>query len=178
VLRPTVAVARFVTFAALALHSQPQWRERLQAGEKGERERFAQEVRRLVPFFPLVAGRAREELEWRGHRFRPGDWAMLDLYGTNRDPRAWERPAEFDPDRFRGREVGAFELIPQGGGGHATGHRCPGEWITIALLAASLRCLTEAMAYDVPAQDLSVSLSRMPAMPASGFRIANVRPLA
>jgi fatty-acid peroxygenase len=33
VLRPTVAVARFVTFAAWALHEHPEWRQKLQAGD-------------------------------------------------------------------------------------------------------------------------------------------------
>jgi fatty-acid peroxygenase len=177
VLRPTVAVTRYVTFAALALHEHPRWRERLREGREGDATRFAQEVRRLSPFFPLITGRAALELEWRGHRFAPGDWTMLDIYGTNRDPRVWERPEEFHPDRFLGWDGDPFALIPQGGGDHATGHRCPGEWITIALIETALRCLTRSMRYEVPPQDLGVSLSRMPALPRSRFRIAAIGPL-
>ncbi|HKG90302.1 MAG TPA: cytochrome P450, partial [Gemmatimonadaceae bacterium] len=60
VLRPTVAVERFVTFAALALHEHAESRERLAAGdEPAYLDSFVQEVRRFYPFFPLVGGRAR-----------------------------------------------------------------------------------------------------------------------
>ncbi|HKF83151.1 MAG TPA: cytochrome P450 [Solirubrobacterales bacterium] len=178
VLRPTVAVTRYVTFAALALHEHPGWRERLSENRQGDVARFAQEVRRLSPFFPLITGRAARELEWHGHRFQQGNWTMLDIYGTNRDPRVWERPADFDPDRFLNWDGDPFALIPQGGGDHATGHRCPGEWITLALIETALRCLTQTMRYEVPPQDLNVSLARMPALLRSRFRIAAIQPLA
>jgi fatty-acid peroxygenase len=59
-------------------------------------------------------------------------------------------------------------LVPQGGGDPRTGHRCPGEKITIALLAALVVRLAE-LDYDVPEQDLGISLRRIPARPRSGF---------
>src|SRR3546814_10231988 len=64
--RPTVAIARYVIFAALALHRRPDCRERLIAGSDAEREAFVQEVRRFFPFFPFVGGRVREGFDWRG----------------------------------------------------------------------------------------------------------------
>ncbi len=174
-LRPTVAVSRYFAFLALALHEHPESRAWLAAGGEAEREMFVQEVRRTAPFFPIVAGIAREEFTWRGHRFDKGDWVMLDLYGTNRDARVWEDPDSFRPERFRGREISAFQLIPQGGGDFFAGHRCAGEWVTIALMKRALRLLTEHMTYTVPEQDLSVRLSRMPAQPASGFIMTQIR---
>jgi fatty-acid peroxygenase len=54
VLRPTVAVAWYVTFVALALHEHPGCREKLRAGEDHYDELFVQEVRRFYPFFPFV----------------------------------------------------------------------------------------------------------------------------
>ena len=177
-LRPTVAIARFVTFAALALHEHPTWRERLAAGADRELEVFTQEVRRFYPFFPVVGGRVREPFEWRGHQFHVGAWVLLDLYGTDHDPRIWDRPEAFDPDRFRNFEITPYNLVPQGGGDHDTGHRCPGEWVVIDLMKTVLRLLTATMTYDVPPQDLEVDLSRMPTAPASGFVIANVRPVS
>ena len=74
-LRPTVAVERCVTFAALALHKHPESRARLLGGDEPEYlDWFVQEVRRFYPFLPLVAGRARMAFEWRGHRFGKGTW--------------------------------------------------------------------------------------------------------
>jgi fatty-acid peroxygenase len=174
-LRPTVAVAQYVVFAALALYRHPETRERLRQEGDEYAEAFAQEVRRYYPFFPFVSGVVMREFEWSGYRFRPGLRVMLDLYGTNRDPRLWERPDEFRPDRFLGRRPSAFDLIPQGGGDHYQGHRCPGEWPTIRLLKEATRFLAGAMSYRVPAQDLSVSLRRMPAVPHSRFVISDVR---
>jgi len=89
VLRPVVAVARFVTFAALALHEHPECRDKLLAGEDGYSQMFVQEVRRFYPFFPLVAAVVREEFEWRGYRFPKGRWVLLDLYATDHDERLW-----------------------------------------------------------------------------------------
>lgn len=174
-LRPTVAAARYVVSAALQLHRELGLRADVLADAEA-RERFVQEVRRLTPFIPCMGGKALEPFEWRGHRFRRGDWVLFDLYGTNRDPRLWRDPDRFDPDRFRGRAPGEFDLVPQGGGGHMTGHRCPGEAVVLAVLHRSLLLLAGAMRYAVaPGQDLTVDLSRIPALPRSGFVIEAVR---
>ncbi|MEX5298110.1 cytochrome P450 [Kocuria sp. CPCC 205292] len=170
VLRPTVAVARFVVFAATALHEHPGWRGALAAGDEAALEAFAQEVRRHYPFFPAVPGRVREPFEWRGHRFAAGDRVVLDLYGTCHDPRLWEDPDSFRPERFRGRrwEESPRDLIAQGAGRHDEGHRCPGEWSTVELLKRAVRLLA-ASGLEVPPQDLSIRLNRFPALPRSGF---------
>jgi len=173
VIRPTVAVARYVTFAALALHEHPQAAELVR--EHGMVEPFVQEVRRFYPFVPAVMGRIRRTFTWHGVELPEGGRVMLDLYGTNRDARTWEEPEEFRPQRFVGWLGDPFTLIPQGGGDVATGHRCPGEALTIELLKTSVRYLTRAITYDVPAQDLTVSLARVPTLPASRFIIENVR---
>ncbi|WGR93120.1 hypothetical protein MTX20_35880 [Bradyrhizobium sp. ISRA435] len=85
ILRPIVAISRFMTFAALALHQHPAVHERLRSDDAFV-EPFVQEVRRLAPFFPVVAGVARRNFAWRDYEFRDGDRFILDLYGTNRDP--------------------------------------------------------------------------------------------
>src|SRR5699024_12610745 len=59
ILRPTLAVARFIAFAAVALHKYPKWRETFAAGDESDLEPFVQEVRRYYPFFPVIEiGRA------------------------------------------------------------------------------------------------------------------------
>jgi fatty-acid peroxygenase len=173
--RPTVAVARFITFAALALHEQPHWHAWFRAGDEHDLEPFAQEVRRFYPFFPVIGGRAAQSFDWRGHHFRKGAWVLLDLYGTNHDPSSWRAPGRFDPTRFRdgARE---YSFVPQGAGSPERGHRCPGEPATVELVKQAVRFLTRAIDYAVPAQDLSIDASRMPAIPASRFVIAGVRP--
>lgn len=173
VLRPAVAVGRFVTLAALALHDHPECRRRL-AGDDEYLEMFVQEVRRFYPFFPAIGGRVRKPFEWRSHEFAEGAWVLLDLYGTNHDPRSWEAPALFRPERFQRWRDNGFSLIPQGGGDTLQSHRCPGEAITIALMKSAVRMLTERIAYDVPPQDLRLDMRTVPAIPASRFVMTNV----
>ncbi|MEU2027154.1 cytochrome P450 [Streptomyces sp. NPDC016469] len=174
ILRPTVAVSWFAAFAAHALHRWPEHRAALRDGDPAFALAFAQEVRRFYPFAPFIGGLAADRLEWQGRTIRPGTLVLLDLYGQNHDPDLWPRPYVFDPARFHGTPVRPDELVPQGGGDPATGHRCPGEDITLALLSA-LAVLLSGLAYRVPEQDLSIPLHRVPTAPRSGFVIEDVR---
>ncbi|MET7865597.1 cytochrome P450 [Micromonospora taraxaci] len=173
-LRPVVAVDQYMTFAALALHDHPGWRDRVRDDDEAT-EQFVQEVRRYYPFFPMAAARVRRSFEWQGHHFPAGRRVLLDLYGTNHHPTLWPEPELFRPERFAGRRVDPFALIPQGGGDHWAGHRCAGEWITIDLMKRAVANLTTTVRYDVPVQDLTLDLRRMPALPPLGLTITNIR---
>jgi fatty-acid peroxygenase len=76
-------------------------------------------------------------------------------------------PDRFDPERFLTGAVDPDALVPQGGGDVATGHRCPGEAVTLSMLRVAVRTLA-GVSYELPPQDLSVDLSRMPTRPRSG----------
>ena len=176
VVRPTVAIAWFCLAAVRAMQEHPQ----LVPKENDEvlETRFVNEVRRLHPFFPMIGAVVRKAFVWRGQAFVEGRRVFFDVYGTNRDPRLWERPDVFDPSRFADREVGPYSLVAQGGGEHELGHRCAGEWVTIEFMKFVVRKM-RGLRYDVPPQDLSVDLTQMPARPKSGLILRNVaRPLA
>jgi fatty-acid peroxygenase len=168
VIRPTVAVCWFVAFAGHALHQWPQHREVLQAGGAAFAQAFAHELRRFYPFAPFIGGRAAKDLTWRGEPIPAGALVLLDLYGQNHDSRLWTDPYTFGPSRFLNHDIGAFELVPQGAGDPHTGHRCPGEPFTVALLQA-LAIRLARLDYEVRDQDLTISLRRVPARPRSGF---------
>ncbi|THA39724.1 cytochrome P450 [Streptomyces sp. A1547] len=175
IIRPTVAIAWFAAFAAHALHRWPAHRELLRKDTEGQYARaFAHEVRRFYPFAPFVGGLAATDLTWQGEAIAKDTLVLLDLYGHNHDPERWDAPYRFDPQRFAVREPGADELIPQGGGDPARGHRCPGEDITVAVLATFAAELA-ALDFDVPEQDLSIPLSRVPTRPRSGFVLTAAR---
>lgn len=174
ILRPTVAVGRFIVFAALALHDHPHSRDLAASGDDADLECFAQEVRRFYPFFPFVGGRVLQPFEWRGHQFKEKDWVILDLYGTNHDPRLWEEPESFRPERFRDWSGDPDTFIPQGAGDHASGHRCPGERTTIELMKRA-SALLATLDYEVPAQNLCVDLAHLPAEPESRYVMTKVR---
>jgi fatty-acid peroxygenase len=58
-------------------------------------------------------------------------------------------------------------LVPQGGGDVRTGHRCPGEGVTLTMLEVAVRRLAAAD-WTLPQQDAGWSTSRMPTRPRSG----------
>ncbi|WP_433272196.1 cytochrome P450 [Actinosynnema sp. CS-041913] len=125
VLRPTVAVCWFVMFAGHALHRWPAHRERLASGEPEFATAFAHELRRFYPFAPFLGGRAVRDLEWRGEPIPAGSLVLLDVFGQHHDAGLWGDPYAFRPQRFVDRPVGAFDLIPQGGGDPATRSSLP-----------------------------------------------------
>ena len=174
VLRPTVAVSVYITFVAHALHEHPECRDKLEADD-GYTDLFVQEVRRFYPFFPGVLARVRQDFTWNGYPFPQGRRTILDLYGTNRDPRTWDAPDRFQPERFRDWNGSPFNFVPQGGGDHHRNHRCPGEWIATELMKVAIDFLLKRIRYDVPDQDLSIDYGRLPALPQSHFVIRNVR---
>ncbi|WP_030712567.1 cytochrome P450 [Streptomyces sp. NRRL F-2580] len=175
IIRPTVAVAWFAAFAAHALHRWPAHREGLRKDADSRYARaFAHEVRRFYPFAPFVGGIAATDLTWRGETIAKDTLVLLDLYGHNHDSRLWDAPYRFDPERFVGREPGADELVPQGGGDPARGHRCPGEDVTVSVLATIVTQLA-GLDYEVPDQDLTIPLSKIPTRPHSGFVLRAAR---
>ncbi|MDF2614122.1 MAG: cytochrome [Clostridia bacterium] len=175
VLRPIVAIATFITYTALALHEHPEWKERLRNRSSEDFEMFTQEVRRYYPFSPFLGARVRKDFTWNGYEFKEGMLVLLDMFGTNHDSKIWENPSAFRPERFRQRNSSVYSFIPQGGGDPAKGHRCPGEGITVEIMKTTLDFLVNKIEFEVPEQDLSYRLNRMPTYPESGFIMSHVR---
>ena len=174
-IRPIVAIGRYISFAALRLQRHPQWKEILAEPDAERLTDFAEEVRRISPFFPFVGAVARASFDWKGYRIRRGQWLMLDLYGSCHDGQAFRGPDEFRPGRGLRRDEADYAFIPQGAGSTARGHRCPGEMATVEILKEAVRLLAGTIEYEVPEQDLSVSLTTVPTGPADGFVITGVR---
>jgi fatty-acid peroxygenase len=164
VIRPTVAVAVYLVQVAHALHRQPGCASEIASGQDDYASLFVQEVRRWYPFFPAAIARVREDFAWKGFDFPRGRRVMLDLYGTNHDPRSWDAPDDFRPERFRRWDGNLYSFIPQGGGDHRFNHRCPGEWIASELMTVTARFLSQST-YSVPPQDLTLDYTRLPALP-------------
>lgn len=174
VLRPSVAIARYAVFIAMALEIHPEWKERLRGSDDGMAD-FVDEVRRFFPFIPVIGGRVLSEFSWRNHEFKQNDWVLFDIFGTNHDQRIWGDPEVFRPDRFRERGFGPYDLVSHGAGDRRVTHRCPGEWVTGEQMKAITRMLAREMEYRVPPQDMRINLSRIPALPHSRFVMTDVR---
>lgn len=176
VLRPFVAIATFITFAALAIHQYPEAKEQLRPSSEQEIECFVQEVRRFYPFAPYLGAKVKSDFVWNGCQFKQDMLVLLDVYGTNHDERVWNQPNKFKPERFQNWSGDWFNFIPQGGGNPIGSHRCPGEGTTVEIMKTAVDFLVNQIDYDVPEQDLSFSLSRMPTLPVSGFKMGRIKP--
>ncbi len=179
-IRPTVAVAWFIAYAGHALTRWPHLREQLRGGtpDAGGEEyatAFVHELRRFYPFAPFLGARTRHATRFGDTELEAGTLVLLDVYGQHHDDRVFPDPYAFAPGRWVGRFVDPFTLIPQGGGDTATGHRCPGEHPTVAILTAISRDLAS-RELEVPDQDMTISLRRMPARVRSGVLVRPIAP--
>lgn len=161
--RPLVAVAYFGAFVPVALRERPDWRARLGVGGDDEsRLAFVHELRRHYPFVPLLAARTTRDLDWGGHHLRRGGRVLLHVVATNHDPRVWDEPWSFRPERFEGLEPGPYEFVPQGGGDLQHGHRCPGEPAVVEALRFLVEHTADLLDDGSP---LTFDSTRMPTVP-------------
>lgn len=175
ILRPITAIATYITFGAHAMRIHPDCRESIQKKDGNYTRMFVQEVRRYYPFGPFLGARVRSDFIYKNYRFKKGTLVLLDIYGTNHDPRIWKKPWHFIPERFSYHESTPYNFIPQGGGDMRRGTRCPGEEITIELMKVSMDYLANHLEYTVPAQELGYSLRRMPTLPKSRFIMESIK---
>jgi len=74
---------------------------------------IAMETLRLYPSIWTFGRRNIEEDELAGYRIPPGTDLAIVPYVTHRNPLYWERPEQFDPDRFApGNEIDKFHYYP------------------------------------------------------------------
>ncbi|WP_188206996.1 cytochrome P450 [Alkalibacillus aidingensis] len=172
--RPLVATAYFIVFGALALHDYPETFDKLKEDKDNYSHQFSQEVRRFYPFAPAMGAKVKKSFQWHDYHFKKNMLVVLDIFGTNRHPDTWDDPDQFKPERFKNWKGSPFGFIPQGGGDHHIGHRCAGEWMTVMVMRSFFKYLVENINYNVPEQDLSYNMKRMPTIPKSQFVISDV----
>ena len=175
IIRPIVAISTFITFSCLAIYEYPASKRELKMKNQDYYQYFVQEVRRFYPFAPFVGAKAKKDFIYRGQNITEGTLVLLDIYGTNHDQKIWNNPYEFNPLRFKDKTRSLYTFIPQGGGEYLTGHRCPGEAITLEMMKVFLDFFINKIEYRLPKQNLSYNLHKIPTLPESGFIICNVR---
>ena len=165
VVRPTIAVSWLGVHAARALAEVDDDTRRRLAGDDADAEAlrwsFAQEVRRTTPFVPALTGLVRRRSSHAGVALPPRHHVVLDVCGINLDPERYPDPLAFRADRFLHDAPGRYDLVPQGGG-EPTGHRCPGESLTLQLLVRTTEVLA-GLRMDVPTG--GPDLGRIPTLP-------------
>ncbi|TRW27581.1 cytochrome P450 [Flavobacterium zepuense] len=168
-IRPIVSVARHVVFAAMALKEHPQYSNILKE-TPAMYDNFVHEVRRYYPCSPMMAATVRNEFEYEGIKFNKGVLVMLDVYATNHHEDAWKNPEMFFPERFETIKNHTFSQAQPAGDTGVDYARTSGE-VAVRLTKSALRFLNEQVQYSVPDQDLSIDMSRIPALPQSRFKL-------
>jgi cytochrome P450 len=113
--------ATAVAWAVERLVRHPEKLRRLVAEiDAGESDEYMQaviaETLRVRPVVPLVVRVLQEPLNVGGRELPRGTRVVPSIYLTNRNPRMYEAPGEFVPERFLGKSPETFSWIPFGGG--------------------------------------------------------------
>ncbi|MER6826971.1 cytochrome P450 [Streptosporangium sp. NPDC000563] len=108
--------------------------------------RAVQEAMRLYPPVWLISRRATGHDELDGHPVAPGTLVCVSQWVLHRDPRYWDRPDAYVPDRFDGADLPSHLYLPFGGGERV----CIGRHLALteatlvlAMLAQSVRLTLE-----------------------------------
>lgn len=113
-----------------------------------------QEALRLGGPTPAIMRVARQAMSVDGFRVEEGSLLMVGVYALHRDPQLWDRPLEFDPDRFSGgRSPFQWQYLPFGGGPRS----CIGEFF--ALTAATLELAAIARRCRVSSRDAAFPIT-------------------
>ncbi|CAI9115128.1 OLC1v1015964C1 [Oldenlandia corymbosa var. corymbosa] len=110
------------------------------------------ETLRLHPPAPLLVPRQTiETCTLGGYEIQPNAMVFINAWAISRDPKIWESPNEFKPERFFNNDIDLmngqhFELIPFGSGRRG----CPGAHLALAMAQLVLANLLHFFDWELP----------------------------
>uniref|UniRef100_A0A7N0U8N4 Cytochrome P450 n=1 Tax=Kalanchoe fedtschenkoi TaxID=63787 RepID=A0A7N0U8N4_KALFE len=112
---------------------------------------IAKEVMRLHPVVPMLIPReAMEDVRIDGYDILKGTRILVNIGTIQKDPKIWENPNDFCPERFIGSSIDVkghdFELLPFGAGRRI----CPGYPLGILVVESSLATLLQGFNWKLP----------------------------
>ncbi|KAI7728374.1 hypothetical protein M8C21_005693 [Ambrosia artemisiifolia] len=121
------------------------------------------ETLRLYPIAPLlVPHESRERCILNGYEIPNKTLVYVNAWAVGRDPKCWEKPEVFEPERFLGSSVdykgNDFELIPFGSGRRG----CPGMSLGAATVEATLSNLVYSFDWELPEGTSEIDTLMMP----------------
>jgi cytochrome P450 len=104
------------------------------------------ETLRVRPVVPLVVRMLTQELQVGRYRLPAGTRVVPSIYLTNRNPRVYDQPREFRPERFLEDSPETFSWIPFGGGIR----RCIGASFALLEMKVILRTMLSELEPHAP----------------------------
>lgn len=106
---------------------------------------------RLHPTGPLLVPReSMEDTQIQGYEIPKKTRLLINVWAIGRDPKVWEAPEEFRPERFMGSPVDFkghdFQLIPFGAGRRV----CPGIQFAVPVIELALANLVHRFDWKLP----------------------------
>jgi cytochrome P450 len=105
------------------------------------------ETLRVRPVVPIVVRMLTRQLRVGDYELPAGTRVVASIYLTNRNPRSYEQPREFRPERFLGSAPETFSWIPFGGGIR----RCIGASFALLEMKLILRTVLAELEPSLPA---------------------------
>lgn len=108
------------------------------------------ESMRLHPGVPfLLPHQSMQDCEMQGFHVPAGTRVLVNVFAIQTDPTVWERPLEFDPDRFLNSTVDHkgqdFQFLPFGAGRRM----CPGMKLGMLMVLYPLALLIHALDFNL-----------------------------
>ena len=111
------------------------------------------ETLRLHPPIPLLVPREpQDDAEILGHHVPAGTRVVINAWAIGRDPKYWEAPEEFRPERFEDSTVdftgSSYEFLPFGAGRRI----CPAINFALPVLEIAVASLVRHFDWEIPAE--------------------------
>ncbi|TXG52499.1 hypothetical protein EZV62_021668 [Acer yangbiense] len=110
------------------------------------------ETLRLYPAGPLlVPHESSEDCKIGGYHIPRGTMLLVNMWAIQNDPKNWEEPRKFKPERFEGFEGtrDGFKLVPFGSGRRS----CPGESLAMRMVGLALGSLIQCFEWERVGED-------------------------
>lgn len=106
------------------------------------------ETLRMYPVGPLLVPHENsEDCVLGGYNVPRGTMLLVNLWAIHNDPKVWDQPREFRPERFQGQEAvvrDGYKLMPFGSGRRS----CPGEGLAMRVIGLVLGTLIQCFEWE------------------------------
>jgi cytochrome P450 len=147
--------------------------EELAAGREEYLDAVVKETLRLRPVLPIVARKLTAPFRLEGYRYERGTVLMPCVFLVHRNPKVYDDPEGFHPERFLAQPPATYAWIPFGGGVR----RCLGASFALAEMSAVLRAVLTRVELGAPGRGERIARRSFTFSPRRGARVVVTRRL-